>query len=37
MIDTDDCQRDRCTALRLFGLALAAAVIVCEVVVLLAP
>ena len=36
MIDADDCRRDRCTALRLFGLALAAAVIICEVVVLLA-
>lgn len=36
MIDADDKQRDRCTALRLFGLALAAAVIFCEVAVLLA-
>ena len=35
MIDTNECQRDRCTALRLFGLALAAAVIFCEVAVLL--
>lgn len=35
MIDANQCPYDRCTALRLFGLALAAAVIVCEVVVLL--
>jgi hypothetical protein len=36
MIDSNDCRPDRCTALRLWGLALAAAVILCEIVVLLA-
>jgi hypothetical protein len=36
MIDSNDCRHDRCTALRLWGLALAAAVILCEIVVLLA-
>jgi len=35
MIDTNDCRHDRCTALRLWGLALAAVLIACEIVVLL--
>lgn len=35
MIDANDCQRDRCTALRLWGLTLATVLIVCEIVVLL--
>jgi len=35
MIDANDYQRDHCTALRFWGLALAAGLIVCEIVVLL--
>jgi len=36
MIDTHECRRSTCTALRFWGLALAAGLVVCEIVVLMA-
>jgi hypothetical protein len=35
MINSNDCRNSHCSALRFWGLALAAGLIVCEVVVLL--
>lgn len=35
MIDSNECRRGTCTALRFWGLALAAGLVMCEIVVLM--
>jgi len=35
MIDTNECRRGTCTALRFWGLALAVGLVMCEIVVLM--
>ena len=35
MIDTNECRRSTCSALRFWGLALAAGLVMCEIIVLI--